>query len=165
MKKLNNKGFMLTETLVVASFVIATLVFFYIQFRTVNKSYNISFKYNTVEELYALGNVKNYLKNNGLSTVTSMVTNAQDEYVDITKCSSYYLAESDYCLALMSTLNVKQIIVTKENLDTFKNITNSVDTLSEDMKQFISVIKYNTDDIGFRLIAEFQNGTYATIAL
>ncbi len=165
MKKLNNKGFMLTETLVVAAFVIATLVFLYTQFRTVNRSYNTSFKYNNAEELYALSNISDYLKLNGISKIQSVVTSSSQQYLDITGCSEVFLSENNYCLALMDTLSVKQVIVASENLDSLKSIIKTDNHLSEEMKAFISMIQYDNTSAGYRLIAEFANGTFATIAI
>ncbi len=165
MKKLNNKGFMLTETLVVATFVIATLVFLYTQFRTVNRSYSTSFKYNNAEELYALGNVSDYLKLNGIHTVGSIVASSSERYLDITDCNGSFLSEANYCTALVNTLGIKQMIVTAENLDELKSAMKSNERLSENMKDFISVIKYNKTGSNYRIIAEFTNGTFATITI
>ena len=62
MKKIDNRGFMLTETLIVATFLVTTLLFLYIQFNNVTKTYDTSFKYNTVNGLYAVNNIINYIK-------------------------------------------------------------------------------------------------------
>ena len=61
MKKLSNKGFMLTETLIVATMLITVLLVMYLQFKVVMRSYNNSFKYNTVNNLHSLYNVKQYI--------------------------------------------------------------------------------------------------------
>ena len=61
MKKLNKKGFMLTETLIVATMLITILLVMYVQFKTVIRSYQQSFKYNTINNLYSLYNVKKYV--------------------------------------------------------------------------------------------------------
>ncbi len=165
MKKINNKGFMLTETLVVAAFVIATLVFLYTQFRTVNRSYSTSFKYNNAEELYALANMSDYLKLNGISMVGSIATSSSERYLDITNCSDSFLSEANYCNALVNTLGIKQVIIAEENLDALKSAMKSNERLSEDMKDFISVIKYDKTGTNYRIIAEFANGTFATITI
>ena len=62
MKKLNKKGFMLTETLIVATMLITILLVMYVQFKTVIRSYQQSFKYNTINNLYSLYNVKKYVE-------------------------------------------------------------------------------------------------------
>ena len=57
MKK-NTKGFMLVEFLVVSIFVLGTLIFLTVQFNNINKSYNRSFKYDTVSNLYSAKNIR-----------------------------------------------------------------------------------------------------------
>ena len=52
MKKNNNKGFMLLETMIVSAFIITTLTFLYVQFSNLKKSYEESFKYDSIPELY-----------------------------------------------------------------------------------------------------------------
>ena len=49
---------MLTETLIVATMLITILLVMYVQFKTVIRSYQQSFKYNTVNNLYSLYNIK-----------------------------------------------------------------------------------------------------------
>ena len=51
MKKKNNKGFMLVETLIVATFLVTTLLFIYVQFNNITRTYDTSFRYNTVNGL------------------------------------------------------------------------------------------------------------------
>lgn len=163
MKKLNNKGFMLTETLIVAGFVIATLVFLYTQFRTVSRSYTTSFKYNGVGQLYDLSNLGDYLKENGLTIIGEASLVDDHKYIDLTTCTDRFLSETNYCTALISTLNIKKAIITSENLEPLKQVMNNDSTLSEEMKQFISSIRYNVGGTDYQIIAEFTNGTFATL--
>lgn len=164
MKKLNNKGFMLTETLIVAAFVIATLVFLYTQFRNINRSYTTSFKYNNVSELYALGSMGDYLKQNGLHIVGPASLLSDTKYIDLTSCTDRFLSETNYCNSLVGSLNIKKIIITSENLDDLKAVIDSDDKLSEEMKQFIGTIHYESG-ADYRIIAEFTNGTFATLKI
>ncbi len=164
MKKLNKKGFMLTETLVVATFIVTTLVFLYTQARTINKSYTNGFKYNNSEELYALGNVSDYLKLNGLNMIGSASISISKKYIEVSSCRDTYLSETSYCNALMTSLKIKKVIITSQNLDGLKSVMQTDSDLSEEMKQFITSIKYsNSDSTTYRLIAEFEDGTFATL--
>lgn len=165
MKKMNNKGFMLTETLVVSGFVVATLVFLYTQFRTINRSYEVSFSYNNSEELYALGNLTDYLRGNGLNVAGEVSTLSEERYLDITSCPSVFLQETGYCSALMESLNIKKAILTFENLDELKQKMASDSHLSSGMKKFISAIKYDATSTDYRVVAEFKNGTFATLVV
>ena len=53
---------MLTETLIVATLLITVLLFMYVQFKNVMRSYERSFKYNTINNIYALNNAKKYIE-------------------------------------------------------------------------------------------------------
>lgn len=163
MKKLNKKGFMLTETLVVATFIVTTLVFLYTQVRTINKSYTNGFKYNGSEELYALGNISSYLQSNGLNLIGPASISTSSKYIEVSSCRDSYLSETTYCKALMTSLNIKKVIITNQNLEELKGIMKNDNELSEEMKQFITSVKYDKNKTGYRLIAEFLNGTFATL--
>lgn len=154
MKKINNKGFMLVETLVCATFIVGILTFIYVQFTNINQSYENSFKYNTVNDLYLTNQARIYIEQNGVENLKNALINK--DYIDITACPSEYLQEYDYCKQLMSDLNIKQIIFTKADL---KN------KLSEDISAnlFDFIKKVNLIKEGYVLYVEFNDNTYATL--
>jgi len=57
----NNKGFAITEVLILSTVIIGVLIFMYSQFKNINRSYQISFKYDTVEGMYLANNIINYI--------------------------------------------------------------------------------------------------------
>ena len=63
MKK-RNKGFILLETLVVSTFIITVLIYLYIQFTNLKKSYDISFRYDTISGLYGAKEIDKFINNN-----------------------------------------------------------------------------------------------------
>ncbi|MBR3362828.1 MAG: hypothetical protein IKG40_02760 [Bacilli bacterium] len=155
MKKNNNKGFLLVETLVVSTFCLTVLVVLFLQFKTLIINYNDSFKYNTVEGIYSLNEVKKYLQNNDVkldaNSAPYYVTLKDDNGVNNEICN-------ELCDELLKSMEVKTIIYTSSNIDgSLRNNNN----LSENTRKFISRLKNN--DKGNRLIAEFKNGTYASI--
>lgn len=159
MKKMNNKGFMLSETLIVATFLVTVLLFLYVQFNKVTKTYDTSFKYNTVNGLYSTNNIINYIKTDGLDNLKIELLNEGIEFVNITSCHTDYFNETDYCSVLMETLNIKTAIFTNENLTTLK----SIDTgLEQTMIDFIEYIKFEEID-GYRVIIEFNDNTFASL--
>src|SRR5574344_1029800 len=95
MKKLNNKGFMLTETLIVSTLIITVLLVVYIQFRSINRKINNSYDYDAVSSLYNLYNFKLYIEQENFSTIVGRLD--LEDYVDITDCSSIYFKNDDYC--------------------------------------------------------------------
>ena len=71
MKKVNNKGFMLTETIVVSTFTLTILVLLFVYFKDLVIAYNDSYRYNTVEGVYSAGVWKRLIVENGkLSSVS-----------------------------------------------------------------------------------------------
>lgn len=166
MKKNNHsKGFMLVETLIVSTFITGTLVFLFIQFRTINQGYDISFKYNTINGLYAADNVKKYLLSNGIQILSPAIEKASKKYIDLTDCTDLYLTETNYCSALLPELNIKKIIITKNDLSTLIPLLDQDNSLEEEFKQFIRYIVYDKDALNHRLIIQFKDDTYATITI
>lgn len=163
MKKFNNRGFMLTELLVTSTLVCTVLIFLYAQFFSVKKSYENSFKYNTVNGLYALSNVRDFLVDNDIYILKQNLL--LNDYVDLTDESNnrIVLNDSEYFNTLITKLNIKNIIFTKENLtDLISNLNSMPDTF-EDMKKFIRYIDYNKTGSLYRIIVEYADNTFATL--
>lgn len=159
MKKSNKKGFVLAETIAVSVVVMTSLVLIYTQFMYLSKSYARTFTYNSVNNLYLANNIKKYINSDGLSNLINGLENSN--YIDITSCSTDYFTEYIYCETLIDSLEVKQVIFTKANLDDLKT---NIDGLSEKMKQFINYINYkNTNN--YRIIVEFNDESYATLTI
>lgn len=151
MKK-NKKGFIMVETIIVSSVVLAALVFIYIQFTTVSNNYYRSFKYNSVDDLYKVNNIKTFIVNSNYNVALALT---DDDYIDITSCSADDFTEYPYCKTLFDALDIQTVIITKENISgiDFSN-------LSLGMNNFIKTIKDNGN--GYRIIVEFED-SYATL--
>lgn len=155
MKKISSKGFVLAETLIVTTFVAGILFFMFMQFTNLSKNYNDSYKYNTVEDLYALRNIRDFILKDNQSFVTIDSEISKRGYINITDCSIF--SEQSYCLELLRLENIKKIFITENNLD--KDIFINYDL---EFKKFISKIK-GEGTHKYRLLAEFNDSTYATI--
>lgn len=173
----NQKGFLLAESLIVATFVISLLIFLFVQFKNLSVSYDDSFKYNSVEGLYALDNVRTYLKENASEDkkIHEYLTGSKP-YLSIyseNACNTEIgLRGTGYCKELMEAQNIKSVIFTKAEISAegglkrwlkTSNFTSSDrKVISENMKNFI--LRTDTKEIAhtYRLIAEFNDGSYAT---
>ena len=157
MKKINNRGFLLVETLVVATFCITVLVMLFLQFRTLIVNYNNSYKYNTVEGIYKLNTIKKYLNQN---VNTDGLTLNSHKYMVIGSNNSCDSSFTNFCDDLVSNGNYKTLIFTNDDAGflTAGNINSS--DLSSGMKNFLK--KLNPSDKN-RLVAEFKDGTFASI--
>ena len=161
MKKVDNKGFMLVETLIVATLIISVLIYLFIQFQTIAKSYNTSFNYNTVDAAYGVSNIRNYILSDGYEELLNYQNTANNGYVDITNCNSEYFEETEYCLSLFDQLNVKTVLFTKNNLS---NLKSKNFTFNEKLKSFINYIKYDNEKV-YRIIVEYKNGTFGSLKI
>lgn len=161
----NNKGFILAESLIVSTFVLGTLVFLYVQFSNVNKKYDTSFRYNTIEGLYATNHMKTYLMASGYNNMVQYLTTNHLPYIDFTSCSTEYVTENSHCQNLVNVLQIKQILFTKENFTDLKNNITNDSNLSEGMKNFIQATASSLEEERYRLWVEFQDNTYASIKI
>jgi len=155
MKKMNNKGFMLAETLVVTSFVAGVLIFLFIQFTNLSKNYEDNYKYNTVENLYALEDMKDFIVEKELNLNIISEELRDKEYVDVSSCNIF--EDKDYCVKLLELENINQLIIAKNSFDR-KDFSNS----DKEFETFVRKINIGGKE-QFRLIASFNNSTYATL--
>lgn len=160
MKKNNNAGFMLMETLLVSTFVLGAMTYIIVQFGALKRSYNNSFNYNTVLGLYGIQNIHEY------ATKYSMYNNLKGNitvggYTDII-CS--ISTANPNCNKLMNDLNVGKILFVKDSV--FKNNVAADYPLfanDYDLYQFVKKIKW--DDSAYHWIIKYKDNTYATIKL
>lgn len=163
MKKSNKKGFVLAETIAVSTVVMTSLVIIYTQFVSINNSYNRSFKYNNVNNLYLVENVRNYITDGNLNKLVNALEESNSSYIDITSCPNNYFLEYIYCQTLFNYAGIKTILFTKEDLTDLKNnLTNT--NFNETMKEFITRISTSDED-NYRLIVEFTDDTFATLKI
>lgn len=160
MKK-NVKGFVLTETLIISTVVITILIIIYGQFRNVTDQHNLASKFNTVEGLYAVNNIKIFIEKENYVAMKNDIING---YLDITDCSTSYYVENLYCEQLYSKLNVQRIILTTSNTRELQNYIFENNIFEDDLKEFINRSSINNNAY-YRLIVSFNNNTYATLVL
>ena len=156
MKKLSSKGFMLTETLIVATMLVTVLLIMYVQFKTVIRSYQQSFKYNTVNNLYSLYNVKKYIEREKYNIMATRLNTST--YVDLSSCSNLYFNETSYCEQLLDSLNIEELYLVKENVKEVKQNNN----FSGEFNKFLNTIKSDKTS-EYRLIASFKDNTFGTL--
>ena len=154
MKK-KNRGFMLAETLLVTAFVAGLLVYLYIQFMNLSSSYDDAYDYNTVEDLYALSDIVDYIYSDerAYEYIKNNVIN--EKYIDITNCTLF--TDTSNCEKLFGYEKVTEVFITT-NVVPKSDITN----YSTSFMKFIK--KINSSGLEpYRIIASFENKTYATL--
>lgn len=166
--KINNRGFLLAESLVVSTFVLTILILLYVQFSNLTTNYKNSYNYNNVESIYDLSSVANYLKDNNYNLTTQL--SESKPYVIVFENGSCNMSAGivdSFCDNLINKMDAKKIIYTYSDISIIKNyVSTTEDTnINQKMREFISRVETNTVLNKGRLFAEFNNGTYATIAM
>ena len=156
MKK-NSKGFMLAETLIVTTFVSGILVFLLIQLITLNANYEYSYKYNTVENLYSLRNIVDYIKSDddAIERIEEKIVDVG--YLELTDC--FFFTEQDYCLKLFESEHISNLFITDNYID--KDLFFNYD---DEFKKFVSKINGEGSQ-KYRIVAIFNDSKYATIRI
>lgn len=145
MKK-NSNGFTILETLITSTLVISTLVFLYVQFNNLERNYDDSFRFNTVNGIHKAKELSKYYQANSdkkCAYGVSICLNASNDVYDILNIQNSYL---------MSDLKASEIDFSKIQ-----------DTCDEGCKRFIKRIKTDTNDT--RLVVKYNDGTYASVLI
>lgn len=169
MKKLNNKGFLLVETIVVATFTLTVLIALFLQFKNLLVSYNGSYNYNTVEGIYNLNAVKDYVMQyqSSENPLNKQLKSSNVPFLVLYKDGScnteLEMAGLNYCDELMRQGNFKTVIFSSSDPTKLKDYLKSTENgnISEEMKNLIKRLEKVSDQN--RLVAEYNNGTLATI--
>lgn len=161
----NKKGFTLVEVLVVSIFIITTLVFLFTQFINLKKSYDNILVYNTVDGLYGTKNINDYLNTSNLVMKDIISTVDENDYIDISDCSKSPLIYEDLCTDLYTSLNVKTVIVTHEDLSDFKTVLKNNNDYSDNLKQYINKTTVKGFENSYRLIVEYNNNNISSIIM
>ena len=158
MSKMNNKGFLLAESLIVSTFVLTVLIFLFVQFRNIMNTNKRSYIYNSVEDIYSLGSIGDYFKTtkktNDLKNITGAKTYIYGNGVNNDICD-------DSCRNLAEAADIEYIIYTDSDIATIKKEND----LPQDLKEFVKRVSTDKVEGLGRLIAKFNNGHFSTIVL
>ncbi len=183
-KRLDDRGFVLVETIIVAVFIIGICTFVFANFLPLMADYERTNNYDQVESKYKVNEIRKMLlreifKDNtkrGLLTEVTNYTRYQN-YEDnttgqtVTKNSlCKELDDENYCNALLgsSFLDVKEIIITKFKLSSLKTDVKDNKNFDRSLREYIDYLpkydkysnKYNSYN---RIIVMFNNGEFANI--
>ena len=163
-KEINNKGFMLAETLIVSLFVMSTFSMLYVNILPLIAEYEKYKYYNTVEATYKAHWARKLVLD-GISQ--NAFTNASNYgYFDITDCLSYSQNNvSGWCYSYKEINDITKIYLVPYNLEKFKNHVKSNSSYTREFKDYISYLptySKNTTKVNdgnyFHVIIEFNKG-------
>lgn len=186
MKKIDTKGFVMVETIVVAVFVISICTFLFANFLPLIGDYERVREYDTVNSKYKMHEIKKMIlrdidNNINLETIFknlpseegfikySIIETKEGETTVISHELCNVLDSKKYCNKLLSEnyLDVKDIIITSFKLSKIKSTINNLNdhrVLKEYIDYLPSYSKYGVryNDY-YRIIASFNDGTVANI--
>jgi len=159
--KLNKKGFMLAEVVVVSVVLISTIVGTYAGFNKAYSGYKERSNYDNIDALYAAKDIKDYLIEN--YKINNLI-NTTDQIKDITSCQTFACTEEEKKMyENIKTLNdISKIYFSKYDISNI-NIKNASNQLSN----YINYLKKESSisDEGYRIIIETNNKKFATLSL
>ena len=170
MKKNNNKGFMLLETMVVSAFIITALIFLYVQFSNLKNSYVVSFKYDPIPELFKTKEIDKFINENyGYNDLLEGVKNSEHKYIELydgSVCNLTYFSKYNIdCDRLMRESNVKTALLVSTNLSNAINYLKNNKKYSNGLYLYMKKINQTTDNHSYSLIVEFEDNKYTNLVI
>jgi len=175
MKKINNSGFAIVETIVVAVFVMGICSFLFANFLPLIADYERIEDYDNIEHVYKANEVRKLIlrEKTSLNALikSSIVSNSgylKWKEGDNSICNS--LSIKNFCQKLFSNdyLGVDTIYITPFKLKNFKTTVKNDDSFSRSFKEYIEYLpsydRYSsTFDSYYRLIIVYNDGNMANI--
>ena len=185
MKKLNNKGFVMTETLVVAVFILGIFGIMYNNYYPLIGEYERREVFDDVDSKYGAFWVKRFIQHDSYQFDVDMRNSINTNGYTMFSCE--HITTDDYrktmCLKLVRELEIKdyssqpKVYITKYNLETFKNYVKADTEYATfsggfaDYVNFLPIYKVGSlNNAFYRVLIEFErskNGveytTYSTI--
>ena len=168
MKKSNQKGFMLTETLIVSTLVIGVLLFLFIQFRGINQSYNTVINYNSADALLAAENLRTFYFNDNYDAIEEYYRNNHLKFLDLTNCPSSVINLQEYCNSITSKVNVKKVLFTDADLNYITQALNRKELqLEPTFEKYIRSLENDEEGtlLKYRIIVELNSGEFGNIKM
>lgn len=163
MNKKNNKGFLLTESLIVTTFVLTVLIYLFGQFKNLMTEYKNNYKYNTVQDIYNLGSLAKYINTNNIT----LENNGEISIIYQSNVAALPPAYKNAFESMANDMGIDYIIYTdsdiKEAESEIKKATSSI--IGQDMIDFVEKVKTKDIQNKGRLVARFTNGNFATILI
>lgn len=118
MKRLNKKGFLLVETLVVTVFILGIFTFVYTNVIPLLGEYEKAKYYDDIDSVYDAMIIRDMIKKDpNVADITALST----EYKDISDCDAINYTEKNYCKKIKDTLEIDKIYLVSYDLSSLQN--------------------------------------------
>lgn len=158
---MNNKGFIMTEALIISAIVLTALILIYAQFVRIERSYSNEYSYNNVNGLYKLKQIETYIQDEDPDYENIKIS--IDGYLDVTNCE--IVTRKDYCKMLLSAADVEHLLIFVNDKESVLSKLSASNPYSLKFTNFIKSIDYSDSNYGGQLVAEFKDGSFAAIPI
>ena len=152
---MKKNGFILVETLIATTLIAVVFTIIYIEFGTISENYKNTYNNNTVDKIYAVNNIRNFILSNGYNNISSSNT-----YLDITSCS-YFTSETQ-CVNLINVLEIEKVLYLPGSFLSYKEDIMSDTNISDNLKKYLKSLNNEYNDL---LIVEFKDKKCAMMGM
>ena len=163
MKKINNKGFALVETLIVSAFVVGIFSVMYANFYPMMGEYEKRENYDDISSIYNANLIKrlieNYKNEASLKSKINYIKNGEYETIDEYDFPEEPTNIQDYYNFLINNLDVDAIYLTQYNITNFKNLAKNNSSFDVQTKEYIDYLpnyKNNSNNLACRIIVKYR---------
>lgn len=113
MKKLNGKGFMLVEVIIVTVVVVSVMTSLYVVFNRVYKMYEIKNKYSNIDGIYALSLIRDELTDAMFFNSSDFLEISDSSYKNVTSSDCGGDETNNFCTAIFESYNINKVIIVR----------------------------------------------------
>lgn len=153
--RLDTKGFLLMETLLVSLTIAGILLYMYVQYSRITDSYHRMSRYNSVEKLYRTANIKR-----------SLMINEDTFYAKVDrgtngKTGIYLVTDSDFQLTgsqntIKADLEYDKVYIVKGSA--------KLETVDASFGPFLKTLP-KVDDNTYQILVKYQDNEFAAVTL
>ncbi len=169
---MRNKGFMLIETLIASTVIMGALIFLFIQFTSIKKAYENSFKYNTIPGLLNSKVLSNLISENGTNNLDKNLNSSTKGYIILNgNCTlgAWNSTKTKLCTSIIDNIEAEHVLYVSNDITSLQNDlkTNNYDenVFNRSFKNFILTIEPIEANKRNRIIIEYKNKSYVVTAI
>lgn len=153
MKKMNNKGFALVETLIVSAFVMGIFSLMFTNFYPMIGEYEKRENYDDIDSVYKTYYLKNKIEQCFTDTPNNVINNVFPQSTSLVKNKDDC---HDSLNAMANKFKVNKIILTNYNISDIKNSISISDSYFKDYVSSLPDFTSNPKGLKYRIIVEYQ---------
>lgn len=150
--KLNKKGFMLAEVVIVATVITTVLVFLYISLNRMSNAYDTRNRYYDLDAMYAAMEINDILPSE------SFDSSVVPYYTSLIKNNGYQFVEEFADFYSNTGYNLNEVYYVKSNIVSLEKLNESISNENTYLKDYISYLKDNIefDKYKYLIIVELE---------